>query len=82
MDPVRREQRRKARNLRFAKSGKNLAKRRHAAGFTQRQLAPLAGCARSFLADIESGRRGMPRKLGARIALVIGCNVQDIVRES
>jgi len=52
--------------------GRELAARRREAGFSQRQLAPLTGYARSTLSDAELGRHHVRRDFWERCQRVLG----------
>jgi transcriptional regulator with XRE-family HTH domain len=52
--------------------GRELAARRREAGYSQRQLAPLTGYARSTLSDAELGRHHVRRDFWERCQRVLG----------
>jgi transcriptional regulator with XRE-family HTH domain len=54
--------------------GRELAARRRAAGFSQRQLAPLTGYTRSTLSDAELGRHHVRRDFWERCQRVLRVN--------
>lgn len=61
--------------------GKNIKARRLALGMTQENLAQAVGLGRSMVAQIERGSKSASIQLGAEIAKVLQCDLNDLVSE-
>lgn len=62
------------------KSGEILAYKRAQKHMTQNELATAVGVGRSMIAQIERGTKSVTLQLGAEIARVLGCDVNDFIR--
>lgn len=59
--------------------GENIKARRLALGMTQENLAQAVGLGRSMVAQIERGSKSASIQLGAEIAKVLQCDLNDLV---
>lgn len=59
--------------------GKRLRSRREAEGLTQERLAEYADISVQFLADIETGRKGMTVQTLRKLALALHCSCDDLI---
>lgn len=60
---------------------KILRRRRHLLEFSQEELAEAAGCERSFIAKIETGRSGIGLEALLGLCRGLQMNASDFVRE-
>lgn len=58
--------------------GRNVMRRRTAAELTQAELADAAGLSRSYVNEVEHGRRNLTVQSLHRIALALGCIEPDL----
>jgi transcriptional regulator with XRE-family HTH domain len=54
---------------------------RESKGLTQRALAEAAGISAPFLYDLENGNRNAKPETWERIAGVLGCTIDDLIRK-
>lgn len=59
--------------------GRRLRSRREAAGLTRERLAEYADISVQFLADIETGRKGMTVQTLRKLALALHCSCDDLI---
>lgn len=59
--------------------GKRLRSRREAEGLTRERLAEYADISVQFLADIETGRKGMTVQTLRKLALALHCSCDDLI---
>ena len=59
--------------------GKHVRERRLALGLTQQELADRAGLHRSYIGEIELGRRNVTLKSAAKIAKVLQVDVASLL---
>lgn len=59
--------------------GKRVRERRLALGLTQQELADRAGLHRSYIGEIELGRRNVTLKSAAKIAKVLQVDVASLL---
>ena len=59
--------------------GKRVRERRLALGLTQQELADRAGLQRSYIGEIELGRRNVTLKSAAKIAKVLQVDVASLL---
>ena len=62
------------------KIGKNIRLLRKKAGLSQIDLAVAVGIDRSYLSEIENGRRNMTIMLLQNLSTVLSVDLQDIIR--
>ena len=62
--------------------GQNLRRHRHAAGLSQEELAFRAGMDRTYLSDIERGRRNPTLLTMQDLAVPLGLDVTDLLEGS
>lgn len=60
--------------------GENIKQMRESKNMTQNELALAVGVGRSMVAQIERGTKSVTLQLGAEIARVLGCDVNDFIR--
>lgn len=61
--------------------GENIKARRQAMGMTQGNLASAIGVSVPMICQIERGTKSVTLMLGAEIAKVLQCDLNDLVRE-
>lgn len=61
--------------------GENIKARRQAMGMTQGNLASAIGVSVPMICQIERGTKSVTVMLGAEIAKVLQCDLNDLVRE-
>lgn len=61
--------------------GKNIKEKRQALGLTQEKLADAVGLGRSMVAQIERGSKVPNMILGRDIAKVLGCGMEELLRD-
>ena len=66
-------------SLRF---GANVKRLRKQAGLSQEALADLAGLARSYMSEVEVGRRNPTLKIVAKIAGALGAEPSELLKYS
>lgn len=59
--------------------GKRLRSRRESLGLTRERLAEYADISVQFLADIETGRKGMTVQTLRKLALALHCSTDELV---
>lgn len=59
--------------------GKRLRKRREQTGLTRERLAEYADISVQFLADIETGRKGMTVQTLRKLALALHCSTDELI---
>lgn len=62
--------------------GLTVRRTRSALGLTQQDLADRAGLDRSYLSDLERGRRNPTLTLQARLASALGARLSDLIRQA
>ena len=62
--------------------GKNIRALREKAEMTQVELAEKIGITQSMLCQIERGTKACSIPLGAEIAAVLGCEINDLLAEN
>ena len=60
--------------------GANIKQRREDAGFTQAHLAELAGIHRTFLNQVENGRKGITIAVLVRLAVALDTSPPELVQ--
>jgi transcriptional regulator with XRE-family HTH domain len=60
--------------------GRNVREARHRAGLSQEQLAFEAGMKRSYVSDLERGTRNPSVKAIARLAVALGVEPPDLLK--
>lgn len=61
--------------------GENIKARRQSLGMTQEKLADAVGLGRSMIAQIERGSKVPNMVLGRDIARVLGCGMEELLKE-
>lgn len=61
--------------------GENIKNRRKNVGMSQRDLAAAVGVSGPMICQIERGTKSVTMMLGAEIAKVLQCDLNDLVRE-
>lgn len=59
--------------------GRNTRTRRSARGMTQAQLAAMAGFSRTYLIEVEKGRRNVSLISLFRLSAALACDVRDLL---
>ena len=60
--------------------GANLRRLREAVNMSQGELAQKVNVSQSMICQIERGSKSMTISLGAEIASVLGCELQDLIK--
>ena len=62
--------------------GSNIKRIREAQGMSQTELAKAVGVTQSMLCQVERGTKALSLPLGADIAGVLNCNIEDLLKDS
>ncbi|MGA2543258.1 MAG: helix-turn-helix transcriptional regulator [Verrucomicrobiota bacterium] len=68
------------RDATLSQFGQNVRRFREAKGLSQEALAELAGLDRTYVSDIERGRRNLGIKNVARLAKALGCTTGELCK--
>ena len=62
--------------------GENVLRMRLKLNLTQEKLSELANLNRTYIADIEKGKRNVSLQTVSKIAIAIECSVVDLLKEN